>query len=279
MRLAMIFFEGNIYEGHTLIPFLESISEKFDLDKPIIVADSGLLSKKNIMLREKKGYQYILGARIKNETEAIKGKILSKKLTDGQFINIDKNDKTRLIISYSKKRAQKDAHNRQKGLKRLEKKVKSGKLTKSNINNRGYNKYLKLTGDISISIDYDKYKDDKKWDGLKGYITNSNLSEKEIIEQYHNLWQIEKAFRMSKTDLRIRPIYHRLRHRIEAHVCISFTAYAIYKELERVLHKEKSSISVSRAVELTQNMYQINYVLPDSKHSRKILLKMDEEQE
>ncbi len=279
MRLAMIFFEGNIYEGHTLIPFLESISEKFDLDKPIIVADSGLLSKKNIMLLEKKGYQYILGARIKNETEAIKGKILSKKLTDGQFINIDKNDKTRLIISYSKKRAQKDAHNRQKGLKRLEKKVKSGKLTKSNINNRGYNKYLKLTGDISISIDYDKYKDDKKWDGLKGYITNSNLSEKEIIEQYHNLWQIEKAFRMSKTDLRIRPIYHRLRHRIEAHVCISFTAYAIYKELERVLHKEKSSISVSRAVELTQNMYQINYVLPDSKHSRKILLKMDEEQE
>ena len=272
-------FEGNIYEGHTLIPFLESISEKFDLDKPIIVADSGLLSKKNIMLLEKKGYQYILGARIKNETEAIKGKILSKKLKDDQFISINKDDHTRLIISYSKKRAQKDAHNRQKGLKRLEKKVKSGKLTKSNINNRGYNKYLKLTGDISISIDYDKYKDDKKWDGLKGYITNSNLSEKEIIEQYHNLWQIEKAFRMSKTDLRIRPIYHRLRHRIEAHVCISFTAYAIYKELERVLHKEKSSISLSRAVELTQNMYQINYVLPDSKYSRKILLKMDEEQE
>ena len=272
-------FEGNIYEGHTLIPFLESISEKFDLDKPIIVADSGLLSKKNIMLLEKKGYQYILGARIKNETEAIKGKILSKKLKDDQFISINKDDHTRLIISYSKKRAQKDAHNRQKGLKRLEKKVKSGKLTKSNINNRGYNKYLKLTGDISISIDYDKYKDDKKWDGLKGYITNSNLSEKEIIEQYHNLWQIEKAFRMSKTDLRIRPIYHRLRHRIEAHVCISFTAYAIYKELERVLHKEKSSISVSRAVELTQNMYQINYVLPDSKYSRKILLKMDEKQE
>ena len=272
-------FEGNIYEGHTLIPFLESISEKFDLDKPIIVADSGLLSKKNIMLLEKKGYQYILGARIKNETEAIKGKILSKKLKDDQFISINKDDHTRLIISYSKKRAQKDAHNRQKGLKRLEKKVKSGKLTKSNINNRGYNKYLKLTGDISISIDYDKYKDDKKWDGLKGYITNSNLSEKEIIEQYHNLWQIEKAFRMSKTDLRIRPIYHRLRHRIEAHVCISFTAYAIYKELERVLHKEKSSISLSRAVELTQNMYQINYVLPDSKYSRKILLKMDEKQE
>ncbi len=272
-------FEGNIYEGHTLIPFLKSISKKFDLDKPIIVADSGLLSKKNITLLEHEGYQYILGARIKNETEAIKKKILSKKLADGQFININKDDHTRLIISYSEKRAQKDAHNRKRGLKRLEKKIKSGKLTKANINNRGYNKYLKLTGDISISIDYDKYKDDKKWDGLKGYITNSNLSEKEIIEQYSNLWQIEKAFRMSKTDLRIRPIYHRLRHRIEAHVCISFTAYAIYKELERVLHKEKSSISVSRAVELTQNMYQINYVLPDSKHSRKILLKMDEEQE
>ena len=61
------------------------------------------------------------------------------------------------------------------------------------------------------------------------------LSSKEIIENYSNLWHIEKAFRMSKTDLRIRPIYHHLQRRIEAHICISFTAYSIYKELERIL--------------------------------------------
>src|SRR3989339_633682 len=94
----------------------------------------------------------------------------------------------------------------------------------SNINNKGYNKYLRLNGDVTIEIDYDKYNKDKVWDGLKGYITNTKLSETEVMENYNNLWFIERAFRMSKTDLRIRPIYHRLRNRIEAHICISFTA-------------------------------------------------------
>jgi len=83
---------------------------------------------------------------------------------------------------------------------------------------------------------------------------------------------------MSKTDLRIRPIYHRLRNRIEAHICISFTAYCIYKELERVLYEEKSTLSLKKAAEITHNMYQITYTLPESKHTKSKLLNMDQEQ-
>ena len=83
---------------------------------------------------------------------------------------------------------------------------------------------------------------------------------------------------MSKTDLRIRPIYHRLRHRIEAHICIAFTAYCIYKELERVLKLEASRLSLKKAAEVTHNMYQITYTLPESKHTKSRLLQMDEEQ-
>ena len=86
------------------------------------------------------------------------------------------------------------------------------------------------------------------------------------------------VFRMLKADLRIRPIYHRLRHRIEAHICIAFTAYTVYKELERVLHEEKSSISLKTASEITHNIYQITYQLPDSKHIKLTLPKMDEQQ-
>jgi len=92
------------------------------------------------------------------------------------------------------------------------------------------------------------------------------------------LWHIEKAFRMSKTDLRIRPIYHQLQRRIEAHICISFTAYSVYKELERILHKEESKISIEKAKELTHNMYEITYTLPESKQTKSKLLKMDDEQ-
>ena len=98
------------------------------------------------------------------------------------------------------------------------------------------------------------------------------------LENYKNLFHIERAFRMSKTDLRIRPIFHRLRHRIEAHICIAFTAYTIYKELERVLKQENASMSLKNASEITHNMYQITYQLPDSRHIKSSLLKMDEQQ-
>jgi transposase len=98
------------------------------------------------------------------------------------------------------------------------------------------------------------------------------------MENYKDLWQIEKAFRISKTDLRIRPIYQRMRNRIEARICIAFTAYRILKELERVLYEEKSAISLKRVGELTQNMYQITYTLPGSKQTKSKLLNMDEEQ-
>ena len=269
-------FEGNIYEGHTLIPFIEKIASKFNLNKPVVVADAGLLSDDNIATLEEMGYEYIIGARIKNESDLIKDKILAKQLEDGQLMSIKKQDSIRLIVNYSQKRASKDEHNRKRGLKRLEKQIKKGKLTKSNINNRGYNKYLKMEGNVSIEIDYEKFNNDKSWDGLKGYITNAKLKSKQIIESYKNLWHIERAFRMSKTDLRIRPVYHRIRERIEAHICISFTAYSIYKELQRVLYKEKSLLSVKKAAELTQSMYQISYMLPESKHTKTRLLKMDD---
>jgi len=272
-------FEGNTYEGHTLIPFLEKISRKFNLDKPVVIADAGLLSNENIKALKANGYEYILGARLKNESERIKTGILQTTFTDGSTISIIKADGTRLIVNYSSVRATKDEYNRRRGLNRLEKKIKTGRLTKSNINNRGYNKYLRLTGEISIEIDYDKYNYDKVWDGLKGYITNGKLSNQEVMQNYKNLWFVEKAFRMSKTDLRIRPIYHRLRDRIEAHICIAFTAYCVYKELERALYQAKSKLSLKKAAELTHNMYQITYTLPASKHTQTHLLKMDEEQQ
>lgn len=271
-------FEGGIYEGHTLLPFIERISKKFNLSKPVLIADAGLLSTDNIKLLEQNDYKYILGARPKNETSKIKHQILETRLENDTYKVIKKDSKTRLIISYSDKRAAKDEHNRKRGLQRLEKQIKSGRLTKSQINHRGYNKYLKMEGDVAIKIDYEKYIDDKKWDGIKAYLTNTILTPKEIIENYKQLWHIEKAFRMSKTDLKIRPVYHRLARRIEAHICISFTAYKILKELERVLRKEKIPFSITKAAELTQNMYQLSVSLPELGKKQSILLKMDGEQ-
>ncbi len=250
-------FEGNIYEGHTLIPMIESFEQRFELDKPIIVADSGLLSKNNIESLIVKQYTFILGARIKNESNTVVSQIEKSTLRNGGTTEISKSEGLRLIISFSDKRAIKDKSNRERGLKRLEKNINAGKLTKTNINNRGYNKYLKMEGEVKIDIDYEKFNADSKWDGLKGYITNTSLVASDVIDQYNNLWKIERAFRISKTDLKIRPIYHRLRGRIEAHISISFVAYVLYKELERLMQKHQAGISITKAIEEINKMYEI----------------------
>lgn len=268
-------FEGNTSETKTLIPVLELFQEKFSINKPIIIADAALLSEKNLQALQDNKYQYIIGARIKNETNVIKQKILELNVVENKPKEL-KCKNGRLILSYSPKRAYKDNKNRQKGLKRLEKRLKSGKLTKEHINNRGYNKYLKLTGEINIAIDYNEYDNDRVWDGLKGYVTNTNLTRKQIIGNYSQLWQIEKAFRISKTDLRIRPVYHRLKERIEAHICICFTAYAIYKELERLLRVNKIDISPEKAIEQIKEIKQLRYVLPKSQQVKTQILKPSE---
>lgn len=257
-------FEGNTSETKTLLPVLEYFQQRFGIDKPIVIADAALLSVENIDALRKNNYQYILGGRIKNESDAIKKKILALQVKEGKPREISYPNE-RLIISFSSKRAYNDHNNREKGLKRLEKRINSGKLSKKHINNRGYNKYLKLTGDVEISIDYDKYNNDSAWDGLKGYLTNTKLSKNKVIGHYQQLWHVEKAFRISKTDLRIRPVYHRLKKRIEAHICICFAAYAVFKELERQLKTHNVEISAEKAIDEIKEIRQLKYILPKAK--------------
>ncbi|MDR2586619.1 MAG: IS1634 family transposase [Prevotellaceae bacterium] len=247
----------DIFEGHTLIPVIERFEKQFSIGHPIVVADSGLLTKDNMGALTTLGYQFILGAKIKSEKQWIIDIIEQQAWKEGTTYEIHKEDGSRLIIEYSTNRAKEDAFNRERALKKLEQQINSGKLTKGNINNRGYNKYLKMEGDVSISIDYQKIEKSIFWDGLKGYITNTKLSIKEIITQYKELWNIERAFRISKTDLQIRPIYHRKRSRIEVHICISFMAYLIYKELERLLKTNKIELSIEKAIEQINKMYEI----------------------
>ncbi|WP_375584566.1 transposase [Cyclobacterium xiamenense] len=136
-----------------------------------------------------------------------------------------------------------------------------------------------MEGEASVNIDYQKYNADKIWDGLKGYITNTLLSREEIIGQYSQLWQIEKAFRISKTDLRIRPVYHRLRNRIEAHICICFAAYTVYKELERLIIINQIRLSPEKAINEIKEIKQLSYTLPKSKETKTKILKPTNEQE
>jgi transposase len=276
--LAYELFEGSTFEGHTMMPVIEAFKQKYQLETLVVVADAGLLSAKNIQAIVEKGYEFILGGRIKNEANAIQQEVLSLQLQDGQSSLINKPDGQRLIISYSVKRAKRDAYNRKRGLQKLEKALAGGKLTKQHINNKGYNKYLSLEGEINIRINYDKFKEDERWDGLTGYLTNTQLTKEKVIVSYKQLWFIEKAFRISKFDLRIRPIFHYRKRRIQAHICIAFTAYKLYKELERQLYALDAGFSAEKAINILKTIYSLTIITPYSqtKHTR-LIIKTEEQ--
>lgn len=272
-------FEGNLSEKKTFIPLLKRAQQKFGFQSPIVVADAGLLSRKNIEDLVKDGYEYILGARLRNEKAGVKQRVLDLRLSDGQVASINTDDGLRIVVSFTEKRRKRDAFNRAKGLKRLQDKVASGKVCKKHINNRGYNKYLRIEGQATISIDIEAFEKDSSWDGIKGYVTNTTLSDEEVLSNYHNLWFIERAFRMNKTDLRIRPMYHRLRNRIEGHICICFCAYVLQLEMERLLKAAGSELTINRARELVKTMYAMTYTKPGHLRPSKVMLRMDSEQQ
>jgi transposase len=261
--LSYSVFNGSQYEGRTMLPVVEDFVQKFNLDEFIIVADSGLMNQRNIALLESGNYKYIIGARIKNESNEIKKWALSLSKQDGEF-NETRKGQARLIVGYSDNRAKKDRHNREKGVKRLEKAYHSGNITKENINQRGYNKFLEISDNVRVAINQDKIKQDEQWDGLKGYLTNTDLPAKEVYDQYSGLWSIERAFRITKGTLEMRPMFHFTPKRIEAHVCICFVAYKVYKELERILKISHKNMSVDKVLDIAKTITTIKINLPIS---------------
>ncbi len=275
--LAYDIFEGNKFEGHTMLPVIESFKAKYEIENLVIVADAGLLSKSNVDALEKSNCEFIIGARLKNESNEIRNQILNLEFNDNDS-HVIENGSLRLVVSYSSKRARKDEYNRKKGLRRLEKLIKSKKLTKASLNNRGYNKFLSMSGEVTVTLNEEKIQEDQKWDGLKGYLTNSNLSPTQIITNYGELWKIEKAFRIAKNELKLRPVFHRLQRRIEAHICITFASYKVYKELERQLREKNTQLSPRKAIEIAMSIIEIQIVTPTTKEKIKKLIVHSEEQ-
>jgi transposase len=123
---------------------------------------------------------------------------------------------------------------------------------------------LEISDDVTVDINYQKVKEDERWDGLKGYLTNTDLTAERIYEQYRSLWQVERAFRITKGRLELRPMFHFTEKRIKAHVCLCFVAYKVYKELERILKTSNMNISVDKVLEIAKTITTIRVRLPSS---------------
>ena len=105
--------------------------------------------------------------------------------------------------------------------------------------------------------------EDSRWDGLKGYVTNTSLPASEVIAQYHGLWVVERAFRIGKGTLEMRPIFHFTEKRIEAHICICFVAYKVYKELERRMREIGMNMSVDKLLAIAKTVTIQRIKLPN----------------
>ena len=235
-------FPGSTYEGHTLLSALDKLKQRFIVDKVVFVADSGMLQEENLAMLEQHGYQYIVGARLKNMSKKVQCQILSAdgcislaesddELLQGKTIDLGKGKS--LVVTRSSKRARKDAHDRESALVKLEAALHKGKSVKSMISNSGYKKYMTLQGKSSIAIDQEKIAEAQKWDGLHGLVTNMPAVDMAaVVSHYRGLWQVEETFRVSKHDLKVRPIYHWTQKRIKAHIALCFMALVCVRHME-----------------------------------------------
>jgi len=230
-------FSGSFYEGHTLLPILEGLKARYDLGKVVFVADRGMLSDNNLQLLEAHGFYYIVGARIRNMNARISKQILDRSnyIGDADNYHMDfilENDR-RIVVNYNAKRARKDSHDRETAITKLQKKLQRSKDPSSLISNYGYKKYLVIEGEAKIKIDQAKLAKEASWDGLHGIITNiKDMSSEAAMSHYRGLWQVEESFRITKHDLKVRPIYHWTPSRIKAHLCIAFMSFTCVRQLE-----------------------------------------------
>jgi len=283
-------FEGSTYEGHTLIPILKELKKKYILDKVIFVADAGMLNEPNITELEAEKIEYVVGMRLKNLPKKLQSCILDhgnykevKGIEKDEYkIGEFEHKGRRIIVNYSARRARKDARDREKAVEKLRKKLLKQKNPKEYMSNYGNRKYLKVDGNVSIELNDEKIEKASRWDGLHGVVTNAeNLSEQEILKQYNHLWEVENAFRITKHDLKVRPVFHWKPRRVKAHIAIAFVSYSVVKYLEyrvRLQHRKMSPEKIRQCLVRVQtsvlydNVKRIRYGLPSriTQDARKI---------
>lgn len=240
-------FEGKTFEGHTMLKILNRFKQRVDGHcKPVIVADAAMLSIENMHSLQEQGYRFIVGARLANLNQGFINQIDTQMPRENdavrRFKHVMKKDKNAvdvdIICHFSDARFKKDRRELDKQLNRAH------TLIDRNESGRRARFIKKAEGQDKFQLNIDLKTKAEKLLGIKGYVTNipeDELASDAVINYYHALWHVEQAFRMSKSDLQARPIYHRHEATIKSHVLICFMALMMGKYLEI-----KTGISLKR---------------------------------
>ncbi len=226
MPLSYQIYPGHTYEGRTLVDGVEFVRTQIGAEQMTVVADAGMLSQSNISLISELGMCYIISARVKNLDLATTNELLSRDFTKNPIFEI-RYRRSRLIVSYSHKRAGADVRRRQASVARLEKLISENRAIRRH-------QFLDLKVRTKPAIKWQAIEDAARFDGLKGYLTNNeDLSAEEVISHYNSLPTVERSFRMTKSDLKVRPAFHQRSKRIEAHVVLCMISLCVMRMLEQ----------------------------------------------
>ncbi len=232
--LGLQSFEGNTAETKTILPVLEEFQREHHLEKVTVVADAAMLSRANLESLVANGYHFVVGSRMTKIPYDLAQFQKQGTLIDNQIIDT-KNGGYRIIYQYREKRARLDTKN-------IELQVAKAKRMVTGTAPVKRNRFVSLTSEKRV-LNQDLIDKAYALAGIKGYVTNLDLSPAEIIAAYHQLFNVESSFRMAKSDLKARPVFHRKREAIEAHLTVVFASLAISRRMEKL-----TGLSIKRIV-------------------------------
>jgi len=236
---------GNTTDVKAIIPVVDRIRNRFHVGQFCVISDRGMISAENMRQLDQRKIPYILGTRMRKVNE-VKRQVLSQAgryrevYAEGQLskdpaplkVKEVVIDDRRYIVCVNTRQARKDAADRQAIIDSLTEKLQRNPMAL--IGNKGYRKYLKLTGK-QLTIDEEKIAEDARYDGKWVLKTNTDLSTETVALKYKELWMVEQLFRDAKSVLETRPIFHQKDETIRGHVFCSFLALVLRKELQRRL--------------------------------------------
>ena len=267
-------YRGNTYEGKTMIDALEKMKKQYTIDQVIVVADTAMIDKENRSFMVEHHIDYIIGDSIKSLGKAITAQLLNptkhqafSETTPETFTYTEQQYKGRRIIcTWSAQRARKDAHQRQvlidKAQKWLDDPAQYKQVTK-----RGAGRFIATSDDGQpIELDKEKIKADAKYDGFKAISTTTTLPVDQVLSKYRDLFEVEHTFRVLKSQLEVRPVFHWTDKRITGHICMCFMAYTFINHL-----RNKTQMQYSQIIKALDQM-QVSEVL-DTKNQQRFYLR------
>jgi len=231
-------FEGNKAETAAMLPVINAFKKTHQLHDVTVVADAGMISEANQIALQAAGLSFILGTRIPYLPDVVRewrDKHPDDAVPDGLVLTqpwpASGTEKARgipdRVIHYQFR------HDRaRRTLRGIDDQVAKAERAVAGKAPVKRNRYIYLSG-ATKTVNRQLEAKTRALAGWKGYTTNlTDETAQFVIDAYHQLWRIEKSFRMSKHDLQARPIYHHLRESIDAHLSIVVAAMAVSHHIE-----------------------------------------------